>query len=89
MTASKSHTLANSTNMPKLASQEDAFRNFRSGSATSNTSDTSLPKLFSIHHAKVTRVEVFGAFVEIQGFTRMRNGLVHKSHLSKHYTKEV
>ncbi|KAL1918768.1 uncharacterized protein VTP21DRAFT_2790 [Calcarisporiella thermophila] len=46
-----------------------------------------VPDLYSIHQGKVAKVQDYGAFIEIKGFSCQ--GLVHKSQLSRHFTENV
>ncbi|KAF9429518.1 Nucleolar protein of 40 kDa [Podila epigama] len=79
-----------------MDSQQAAFEKFKASShggsresrhgARDYTSEP-VPELYSIHRGKVVRVEDYGAFIQIPGFKKQ--GLVHKSQASRHFTEKI
>lgn len=81
-----------------LDSQQAAFDRFKESSHRREerdhsqkrarlASDTSLPKLNSVHQGRVVKIMEFGAFIQMVDV--IQQGLVHKAQLSTHRVEEV
>ncbi|KAF9584578.1 Nucleolar protein of 40 kDa [Lunasporangiospora selenospora] len=62
-------------------------RDGRSGGSGAHSAAGPMPDLYSIHRGTVNKVEEFGAFVQLPGFKR--NGLVHKTQVSRRFVEKV